>query len=646
MRTQRALFLPLMSAFGVSLLSATSLAQSASAASGEFSIQNFTPAPGTKNFLGVEGLRMDGNWGYSVGLFFNYARNPFTIMSCRSEGDCSSPNATNKTDVPVVSDMMTWDLLAAVSPLRRLQVGLRLPLTYVSGSGIDMSTGQPVAAGLKKFGVGDPMLEAKVRILGGAQDRFLLGAAADLSFPVGHAFSDSSKGNNFYLGNSSPITGGLRAILDARLGPVDLGLNLRGVFREKTKLGTTQVGPVDFRYGGAVGYRVSPIFRVLAEGTGSTQFSAQKGTNTLEVDAAVEILPLGSHLVIRVGGGAGVVGGVGVPKARAFLGVAWAQEVGDLDSDYIPDDADKCPTIAEDKDGFEDDDGCPDLDNDGDKRPDDKDMCPNMPEAINGFMDDDGCPDEVSDRDKDGIPDTTDVCPDAGGKEILRTGKHVGCPDPDHDNLPDHVDKCPTEPEDFDGFADEDGCPELDNDNDKILDEFDECVDQSETFNGFKDQDGCPDQAPGGGPSLVSVTDTEIKILDKIEFATNKDVIQGAKSFKILDVVATVLDARKDAVLVEVGGHTDNVGAAPANRKLAHKRAEAVIRYLVKKGIDGSRLVPKGYGPDKPIGDNNTPAGRQQNRRVEFQILKSTAKPAPAQPAPAQPAPAAPPPTQ
>src|SRR5207248_10527593 len=65
----------------------------------------------------------------------------------------------------------------------------------------------------------------------------------------------------------------------------------------------------------------------------------------------------------------------------------------DNDHDGIPDAADKCPLCPEDKDGFEDADGCPDVDNDKDGIPDSLDACPNEPETINGFKDDDGCPD-------------------------------------------------------------------------------------------------------------------------------------------------------------------------------------------------------------------------------------------------------------
>ena len=85
MRTIRALYLPLLSAAGLSLMSASALAQTTAspAQDGQFSVQRFEPAPGTKNFLSVEGLRMDGHWGWSVGLAFDYAKNPFVVLACK-----------------------------------------------------------------------------------------------------------------------------------------------------------------------------------------------------------------------------------------------------------------------------------------------------------------------------------------------------------------------------------------------------------------------------------------------------------------------------------------------------------------------------------------------------------------------------------
>src|ERR1019366_5195712 len=155
----------------------------------------------------------------------------------------------------------------------------------------------------------------------------------------------------------------------------------------------------------------------------------------------------------------------------------------DKDGDGIPDDVDKCPTEPEDKDGFQDDDGCPDPDNDGDGIPDALDKCPNDPEDKDGFQDDDGCPD--LDNDGDGIPDINDACPnekeDGKGKR-----PNDGCPssveDSDGDGIPDVRDKCPDEPEDKDGFQDDDGCPDYDNDGDGIPDAYDACPNEAEDF--------------------------------------------------------------------------------------------------------------------------------------------------------------------
>src|SRR6185436_15916504 len=119
--------------------------------------------------------------------------------------------------------------------------------------------------------------------------------------------------------------------------------------------------------------------RVIGEGFGSTQFQSKSGTNTLEVAGALELALLETPLIFRAGGGVGVLQGVGVPDGRAIATMTFVHEVGDQDGDGILDNVDKCPTIAEDKDGFEDDDGCPDADNDQDGVPDATDTCPNKP---------------------------------------------------------------------------------------------------------------------------------------------------------------------------------------------------------------------------------------------------------------------------
>ena len=186
MRTERSLLaLSTLCALSVALSSRVATAQQ----EGEFSVQRFEPAPGSNNYFSVEGARVDGDWGFTAGLGFNYSRDPFVVTSCLAQTNCDDPNRTQENDVHVIQDMFTWDLLASVTPINWLQIGLRAPFTYVSGSGIDVTTGGPASGGLKAFGVGDPTLEGKVRFYGSPKDTVVLGAAVDVSGPVGHATS-------------------------------------------------------------------------------------------------------------------------------------------------------------------------------------------------------------------------------------------------------------------------------------------------------------------------------------------------------------------------------------------------------------------------------------------------------------------------
>lgn len=164
----------------------------------------------------------------------------------------------------------------------------------------------------------------------------------------------------------------------------------------------------------------------------------------------------------------------------------------DKDGDGLANTIDRCPDDEEDDDGFEDEDGCPDLDDDGDGVPDENDKCPRMagdkrqrgcpasvtdgdgdgiddaadqcpavPEDKDGFQDTDGCPD--LDNDGDGVVDTSDQCPaDAEDKDGFQD--EDGCPDPDNDGdgILDTADKCPTRPEVKNGLDDQDGCPDTD----------------------------------------------------------------------------------------------------------------------------------------------------------------------------------------
>ena len=271
---------------------------------------------------------------------------------------------------------------------------------------------------------------------------------------------------------------------------------------------------------------------------------------------------------------------VAEPNARAAFDLSPPEKCaegalfGDRDGDGYQNRLDKCPDEPETWNAFQDADGCPDdPDSDGDGVPDSRDMCVFEPEDKDGYLDEDGCPD--LDNDLDGVAD--------------------------------NVDKCPNDPEDPDGYEDADGCPDLDNDKDKVADVDDLCP--NEPGPPSIERNGC-------GPSLVVVTDRELRIKQQIHFETDKDVIRR-ESFPVLDAVAEVLRQNRE-MRIEVQGHTDNRGAAAYNLRLSERRAASVRKYLGAHGVEASRLVSKGYGQTRPLVANDNEENRALNRRVQF----------------------------
>jgi len=292
--------------------------------------------------------------------------------------------------------------------------------------------------------------------------------------------------------------------------------------------------------------------------------------------------------------GTGQIGARG-DTFRITTGIIWSpQPAGaatpgrnDRDGDGIPDSVDACPDDPEDKDGYQDEDGCPDPDNDGDGIPDAQDKCPNEPEDKDGFQDEDGCPD--LDNDNDGIPDSQDKCPD--------------------------------QPEDKDGFQDEDGCPDDDNDGDGFPDKVDKCPNDPETVNGFEDDDGCPDvrgtQGPEERPDRIDLKGAPVG------FQKNTATLLPATK-QLLNQVAQLIKQRKLSIRVEVhvplGTKSTNANAIAAQKKkdktLAQQRAKAIADYLGTQGVTVQQLQAVGIGSERPLGTTNPTEAT--NERVDF----------------------------
>lgn len=187
------------------------------------------------------------------------------------------------------------------------------------------------------------------------------------------------------------------------------------------------------------------------------------------------------------------------------------------------------------------------------------------------------------------------------------------------------LDNCPEEAEDFDGYQDDDGCPDADNDRDGLCDPWveakgllnqfahvckkvDFCPEQAESMNGYKDEDGCPDEVP--------VPPKKVFILEGVNFESGKASITTDSYVSLMKVV-DIMEAFPETTF-EIVGHTDNVGRPEKNKQLSADRAESVKNFLVEKGVSESRMVTRGVGDSEPIAANTTAEGRAKNRRIEF----------------------------
>lgn len=257
----------------------------------------------------------------------------------------------------------------------------------------------------------------------------------------------------------------------------------------------------------------------------------------------------------------------------------------DADGDGIADADDQCPNEAEDLDGIDDTDGCPDADvakdSDGDGVADSDDQCPSEPEDKDGFEDDNGCPD----------------------------------PDNDADGLADADDKCPTEAEDQNGYEDDDGCPDAskDDDGDGVANVADKCPDEAENVNGFEDGDGCKDEIPKKVAKFVGT-------IKGIKFASGSAKIRGTTRRTLNQAVKTL--NQYPSIGIQVIGHTDDRGDHDSNVELSQQRADAVRAYIIDKGIAQERITSIGMGPDEPLVPNTTKKNRAQNRRTEFKLAQ------------------------
>ncbi len=533
-----------------------------------FPAERFQLSTDRAGILDVESARVPGHMVIDLGLWLGYANDPLTLRI----GDEHERLAS------LVSDRIGGDLVGSVGIGERLEFALSAPVIVAQGQAIGGLMGEE----LSSFGLGDLRLTPKVALLRGG---------TDLAFAV--AVTAPTSGADDYRGDKG-LTAAPALLVGHRAGKVRLGANLGWRIREAKR---SMDLAIDDELFGALGVAVAAgdraeVMTSLAFATAANAPFGDYNRNHVEghLGGAID---LSSALRVFAAGGVGMTSGYGTADWRALAGV-W---VGAGRPKAV--EARQVVPIVEVKPEV-------DLDADQDGIATPADTCPDEKETKNRYQDDDGCPDSVPDTDGDGQNDMTDSCP-AVAEDADAFEDDDGCPDLDNDAdmVADLADRCVNEP----GVIDNGGCPDTDRDGDGVVDRLDNCPDVAgtEAFHGCKEK------------QLVVISGDKIELLDIVYFKTNKAILQK-RSSKLLTNVANVVKAHPEITRVTVEGHTDDEGEDWYNKDLSQRRAQAVVEYLIGKGVDPEKLTPIGYGEEKPIDDNTTRKGRARNRRVEFKV--------------------------
>jgi OmpA-OmpF porin, OOP family len=576
-------------------------------------LQLFEYATGRHTFLTVPDADVSGAQQFSVDVLMTFLTNPFVIYNVNLGEEIES------TRTNVVDSLVAGHIGGSFGLSDSLEVGLSLPVVFaLNGEGIDVAMAS-AGDGLRASGIGD--LRAEVKWRAWRKDNLRVAVLPGITIPTSIGTNPGGDiGAGDLLGDNLPsVRARAAAQWTSASGRLHAGGTLGALFRKPREIYSSEVGQ-QLLYGAGASLQVSDKVNFITElfgRAGLTTFDVD--ANPLELNGALRLAATPSVAVLA-GGGGGLVRGIGSPGLRMFLSVGWSPDLRDDDGDGIPNLRDDCPLLAEDRDDFEDADGCPDEDNDGDRREDSIDRCPNEAEDLDGFEDEDGCPEPDNDKDglndaddrcpndaedgkppfpndgcpadkrdsdDDGIVDAFDRCPNAR-EDLDGFEDWDGCPDPDNDGdgIEDDKDACPLCAEDRDGFEDDDGCPEIDNDKDGVLDAQDKCPDQAEVLNGIDDFDGCPDS---GGIALVSLDGDRMTINGAVTFARGKDVLD-ARGKIFADQIAVLMNRHAEVSVWRVVAAAPRGASDDETRSRSERRAAQVKQHLVSRGVAEERI--------------------------------------------------------
>lgn len=610
-----------VTALGLLAFTRESSAQTLTDLKGGFALQQFDPAPVGDHFFQVNDAAVRGHMRPAIQLLGNYALRPLKLRDSAAD-----------TDKGYVTETQLYAHIGASLTLyKQALVHVDIPIAIAQSGDNLGSSGVSTPSGGK---LADVRLGGRFAFFGTPKDPASLALGLDVWLPTGS--TDNLTGDGKPRFQPKLLFSGQSGMF---VYAANTGVLVRGIFRD---LGNAEVGTA-FTFAAAAGVRVADDkLQVGPELYGNTVFGQKNdlgatsdtpafGVHSTPLELLIGAKVFAGDFVFGAGAGPGLSKAPGTPVLRGVLSAAWVPRADppppDSDGDGIIDQNDACKDVKGVATNDPKTNGCPppppppDTDKDG--IIDELDKCPTVPGVASTDPARNGCP---ADKDGDTILDQDDACPDEPG--IASEDKSLnGCADTDKDGIFDKLDACKTEP----GKASQDpkfnGCP--DKDGDGIFDSADACPDAPGKPSEDPKKNGCP---------LALLVGTQIRITEQVEFDTGKSTIKPA-SADLLKKVGDILRDNPGFTLIRVEGHTDNKGNKGNNQILSKQRADAVKKWLTEKEkIDAKRLTTAGFGQDKPIDTNDTEAGRQNNRRVEFHVEKQTDPNAPATPAPATPA--------
>lgn len=442
-----------------------------------FTAQRFRPWHDPNGLFQSDSGKTLGKFKYTVGLLFNYAKDPLVLRT---------QNGDRIDKGELIGNQFAADLTFGFGILSFLDVYLAIPMTIFQTGGIPSDPQyagnflqEDVGKSTDGFFLGDIKLGVKGQILREKKHFLNLALRLVLSLPT------SLGGAKKYFNGEDGVSIDAGLMVSKNFGILDLVLNFGYRYMPKSDfLSLVLQHELNYSLGVSV-HVIKNRLDIIGELAGAATLEEAK-TDSAPFDLlfGVRIFPLKNNnaLSINVGGGIPFYAAYGSPQFRVFAGVMWAPRDQDTDKDGLMDSVDKCPKVY----GPKENQGCPWGDRDGDGLKDNVDKCPDKA----GPKENKGCP--WPDTDGDGVLDKDDRCPNKKGPKEFK-----GCPDSDKDKIPDPDDKCPYVP-------------------------------------GVKERNGCPKVV------LVKVTKKSIQILKKIFFKTGSARIRR-RSFPVLDQVVTVL---------------------------------------------------------------------------------------------------------